>query len=54
MRALMTQYASAPMDLADASLVVTAESLGLREVFTLDDDFYYYRLIDGSVLQVLP
>jgi hypothetical protein len=42
-----------PMDLADASLVVAAESLTLRRVFTLDRDFYIYRLADGTALQVI-
>jgi len=32
------------MDLADASLVATAETLGIRQIFTLDSDFYVYRL----------
>ena len=54
MRALMAKYADTPMDLADASLVVVAESLGLRQVFTLDDDFYLYRLADGVTLEVIP
>jgi hypothetical protein len=53
MRELMAQYADTPMDLADASLVAVAESLGLRRVFTVDDDFYLYRLADGSVLEVV-
>lgn len=53
MRALMTQYADTPMDLADASLVAIAESLGARRIFTLDSDFYIYRLADGSMLEVV-
>ncbi len=53
MRELMTQYADTPMDLADASLVVVAESLGLRRVFTLDDDFFVYRLADGTSLEII-
>ena len=36
---LMEQYQDAPMDLADASLVVTAESLSVAEIFTLDHHF---------------
>lgn len=44
MRALMDQYADLPMDFADASLVVLAERLKLRRVFTLDRrDFGVYR-----------
>ena len=44
---LMEQYQDTPMDLADASLVATAESLGLAEIFTLDRHFQVYRL-EGS------
>ena len=40
MRQLMAQYHDTPMDLADASLVVTAEVLNLTRIFTLDSDFY--------------
>ncbi len=53
MRALMAQYADTPMDLADASLVVTAETRLLSRVLTVDGDFYVYRLSDGSALEVL-
>ncbi|MEX0718321.1 MAG: hypothetical protein WD066_17130 [Planctomycetaceae bacterium] len=54
MAALMAQYQDTPMDMADASLVVLAESRGLRRIFTTDSDFYVYRLLDGSALEVLP
>ena len=47
MRTLMRQYHDAPMDLADASLVVAAERLNLRRIFTLDSHFRAYR-IDGT------
>jgi predicted nucleic acid-binding protein len=32
----MEQYADHPMDLADASLVAAAESLGTTRMFTID------------------
>ena len=54
MAALMAQYQDTPMDLADASLVVVAESRALHRVFTTDSDFYVYRLADGSALEVVP
>ena len=54
MQALMEQYRDTPMDLADASLIAVAESLGLHQVFTTDSDFYVYRLTDGSALEVVP
>lgn len=45
---LMLQYRDHPMDLADASLVVAAETLGIRKVFTLDRaDFASYRVKRG-------
>ena len=50
---LMRQYGNRLMDLADASLIVAAESLSLRRVFTNDEDFYIYRLADGSALQIV-
>ncbi len=53
MQTLMTKYKDTPMDLADASLVVTAESQSLTRIFTVDSDFYVYRLADGSALEVV-
>jgi len=45
---LMERYADHPMDLADASLIVAAESLGTRKVFTVDrKDFETYRVRRG-------
>ena len=45
---LMQQYADAPMDLADASLVAMAERLNLRTVFTIDRrHFRTYRIQRG-------
>ena len=41
---LMQKYADLPMDLADASLVVTAEHLGHGRILTVDRrDFQIYR-----------
>lgn len=45
---LMNEYADASMDLADASLVATAERENVRHVFTVDRrDFSIYRLKRG-------
>jgi hypothetical protein len=54
-RTLMAQYASLPMDFADASLVVAAERLSLRRVFTLDRrDFLLYRPRNVAAFDVFP
>jgi predicted nucleic acid-binding protein len=45
---LMEQYADHPMDLADASLIVAAESLATTRIFTIDrGDFGTYRVRRG-------
>ncbi len=45
---LMVKYSDRPMDLADASLVVLAESRKLRKIFTIDrSDFTIYRIKHG-------
>ncbi len=53
MDGLMALYKNVPMDLADASLVAVAESRGHARLFSIDSDFYIYRLADGSVLEVV-
>ena|ERR1700741_4213717 len=54
MRRLMNDYADAPMDLADASLISAAERLNQRRVFTVDQHFRAYRLEGGQALDVVP
>ena len=45
---LMEQYADHPMDLADAALIVAAEALNTRKIFTVDrHDFSTYRVRRG-------
>ena len=49
---LIEEYADHPMDLADASLVVAAEELQTRRIFSLDrDDFSTYRVRVGRRLE---
>ena len=54
MQAVMEQYRDRPMDLADASLVAAAEALDLSRIFTLDSDFYVYRLHNTGAFEVVP
>jgi predicted nucleic acid-binding protein len=45
---LMEQYADHPMDLADASLIASAEGLGTTQIFTIDRrNFQAYRIRRG-------
>jgi predicted nucleic acid-binding protein len=41
---LTDKYADLPMDFADATLVITAEKTGIKEIISLDKDFDVYRL----------
>jgi len=45
---LMHQYSDCPMDFADASLIVVAENMKIKSVFTLDvNDFSTYKIKRG-------
>lgn len=48
---LTTAYADLPMDFADATLVVTAEKTGVRQIISLDKDFDVYRLPGKELIQ---
>lgn len=50
-QALMNKYKDTPMDLADASIIASAESTGWFTVFTLDSDFLVYRLANGRPMR---
>lgn len=54
MTLLMEQYRDTPMDLADASLVATAEQRGFSRIYTLDHHFHIYRLKDARSFEVIP
>jgi predicted nucleic acid-binding protein len=41
---LCEKYADLPMDFADATLVLAAEQTGIKEIISVDSDFYVYRL----------
>jgi uncharacterized protein len=55
---LMDVYSDHPMDLADASLIVAAETLATRKVFTIDrKDFAAYRVRRGHrryAVEIIP
>ena len=51
--AYMERFRDQPCDYADATLLIAAEDLGIRSIFTLDRHFYAYRLTDGTALNVI-
>jgi len=40
---LSEKYSDIAMDLADATLIVISERLGIKEIITIDSDYYIYR-----------
>lgn len=54
MAELIERYQDLPMDLADASVLVAAEKLGITEVLSVDhSDFEVYRTAKGHPLRNL-
>lgn len=53
-RQLMAKYRDTPMDLADATLITAAESLGETTIFTFDHHFRIYQLNDRTPVNVVP
>ena len=53
---LLERYGDHPMDLADASLVLLAERIGVSEILTIDRrEFDSYRTRNGqSLVNLLP
>lgn len=41
---LQKKYSSLPMDFADATLIIVAESLHINKIFSTDKDFLIYRI----------
>jgi uncharacterized protein len=54
MRCEMVRYRDLPCDFADASLLYAAWRTKVRDIWTLDADFYVYRLPDRSRFTVIP
>lgn len=54
-RALLKTYADLRLGLADASVIATAERLGVRRILTVDErDFRAVRASDGTTFKLLP
>ena len=48
---LSEKFKDVPMDLADATLIVAAETNNMKEIATIDSDFYIYRDIRKRYLK---
>ena len=52
---LMSKYSAVPMDYADATLVAVGETLGIRDVLTLDRrGFSVYRYASRGAFRIFP
>ena len=52
---LMSKYSDVPMDYADATLVAVGETLGIRDVLTLDrGGFSVYRYASRGAFRIFP
>ncbi|MEW5920434.1 MAG: PIN domain-containing protein [Bacillota bacterium] len=47
---LSLKYSDLPMDFADATLIVISETEHIREIISIDSDFYIYRNIRKEML----
>jgi predicted nucleic acid-binding protein len=51
----MSKYSDVPMDYADATLVAVAETLGIRDILTLDRrGFSVYRYSSRGSFRIFP
>ena len=45
------KYSDIPMDFADASLIIIAESESIKEIISIDADFYIFRNIRNEYIK---
>jgi predicted nucleic acid-binding protein len=50
---LTHKYQDVPMDLADATLIVAAEKMNIKQIASIDSDFYVYRTVRNEYLRNL-
>ncbi len=48
--ALTEKYSDIPMDLADASLIIASEELGINKIISIDSDYDYYKNVRNQFL----
>ncbi len=47
---LSEKYSDVPMDFADATLIILSEKEGIKEIISVDSDFYIYRDIRNKYI----
>ena len=47
---LSQKYSDIPMDLADASLIAISERSNIKDIITIDSDYYIYRTTNKEML----
>ena len=47
---LSQKYSDIPMDLAYASLIMISERLNIKDIITIDSDYYIYRTVNREML----
>ena len=48
---LSEKYSDVPMDFADATLIVISETKNIKDIISIDTDFYIYRNVRNEYLQ---
>lgn len=48
---LSKKYSDVPMDFADASLILVSELENIREIISIDSDFYIYRNLRNEYIK---
>ena len=48
---LSEKYSDVPMDFADASLIIVSELENIKEIISIDSDFYIYRNIRNEYVK---
>jgi|SRR5690554_6820721 len=48
---LSEKYSDVPMDFADACLIIISETEGIKEIISIDSDFYIYRNIRNEYVK---
>ena len=48
---LSRKYYDIPVELADASLIIISERLNIKEIITINSDYYVYRTVEKEMIR---